>query len=183
MISDSELMQKLSVVFRHKGFSGASLADLAAATNLKRASLYHRFPEGKSQMAMEVLIAAKDQMMNYVLAALREDASAEIRISRMTERLNSFYLNGEQGCFLNVLASNIIQDNRLASEVKLILGLLIGEIEYFLQQTGFSKTLAQTRAQRIMMLLQGSLVMCRGMQSSKPFQDFIKNLKDELLKQ
>jgi len=56
-IEDDDLICKLTDVFRNVGYDGASLAVLADATGLKKASLYHRFPGGKEQMAEEVFKA------------------------------------------------------------------------------------------------------------------------------
>ena len=57
-IDDGELIARLSGVFRDVGYEGATLSALAAATGLQKASLYHRYPGGKQQMADEVLAAA-----------------------------------------------------------------------------------------------------------------------------
>jgi TetR/AcrR family transcriptional regulator, lmrAB and yxaGH operons repressor len=57
-ISEADLIGRLSLVFRDRGYEGAALADLASAAGLKKASLYHRFPGGKQQMAEEVMAAA-----------------------------------------------------------------------------------------------------------------------------
>ena len=54
-VSEEEVVQKLFQVFRLKGFDGASLSDLAEATGLKKASLYHRYPGGKQEMAAAVM--------------------------------------------------------------------------------------------------------------------------------
>ncbi|MEO0971892.1 MAG: helix-turn-helix domain-containing protein, partial [Pseudomonadota bacterium] len=54
-INDDDLLDRLSSVFREVGYEEASMALLASASGLKKASLYHRFPGGKEQMAREVL--------------------------------------------------------------------------------------------------------------------------------
>ncbi|GAY11436.1 helix-turn-helix domain-containing protein [Pseudonocardia sp. N23] len=50
-IEEGKLIDVLVSVFRDKGFDGTAIADLAAATGLQGASLYHRFPDGKEEMA------------------------------------------------------------------------------------------------------------------------------------
>ena len=49
---DEDVLAGLTEVFQSKGYEAASLQDLARATGLKKASLYHRFPGGKKQMAL-----------------------------------------------------------------------------------------------------------------------------------
>lgn len=49
------LLEQLVVVFRERGYEGATLVQLAAATGLGKASLYHHFPGGKAEMAAVLL--------------------------------------------------------------------------------------------------------------------------------
>jgi len=50
-VNEEELLDRLTSVFRTHGFEGASLSLISKATGLQRASLYHRFPGGKEEMA------------------------------------------------------------------------------------------------------------------------------------
>ena len=45
-----EVVERLLAVLRRDGFEGASLSVLSEATGLGRSSLYHHFPDGKSDM-------------------------------------------------------------------------------------------------------------------------------------
>ena len=83
-IDDGVLMDKLSAVFGDVGFQGASMAALAEATGLKKASLYHRFPDGKEQMAREVLLAAGDWMTENILTPLSNDTRAGSRVATLS---------------------------------------------------------------------------------------------------
>ena len=50
-VQDIEIIESLVKTFRSNGYEGTSLAELAKSTGLKKASLYHRFPDGKQEMA------------------------------------------------------------------------------------------------------------------------------------
>ena len=54
-ITENQLLERLTRVFQDHGYQGASLSLIAEATGLGRASLYHRFPGGKTDMAVAVL--------------------------------------------------------------------------------------------------------------------------------
>jgi AcrR family transcriptional regulator len=69
-IEEDDLIGRLARVFREVGFEGASLSILAQATGLQRASLYHRFPGGKQQMAEEVLTTTGAWLEAKVLQVL-----------------------------------------------------------------------------------------------------------------
>lgn len=179
-ISDAELLNRLSVVFRDVGYAGASLAELSKATGLKRASLYHRFPGGKEQMAREVLKAASEWIADNVLSLLKSEAPPRARIIAMAASLKSFYSGGKQACLLNMLSSAHIQSGPFTKQIKALFQALIDGLSAVLIEAGFDEVDAVARSERAVILLQGSLVLSRGMGSTRPFQTFLSTLPDEL---
>ncbi|NJN51594.1 MAG: helix-turn-helix transcriptional regulator [Gammaproteobacteria bacterium] len=79
------LIEQITEVFRLHGFAGATLAQLSAATGLKRASLYHHFPGGKADMANEALIAALTEMNDLALTRLAGPQGASLRLDGFIE--------------------------------------------------------------------------------------------------
>lgn len=179
-IGDEELLNRLSVVFRDVGYAGASLADLSEATGLKRASLYHRFPGGKEQMASEVLRTAGDWLAENVLAALKGEAPPRQRVVAMAAHLKSFYSGGKQACLLNMLSSAHIHGGPFARQIRAMFEALIDGLAALLREAGIEEAVAAARAERAVMLLQGSLVLSRGIGTTRPFHTFLTNLPDEL---
>ncbi len=180
-IEDDDLICKLTDVFRNVGYDGASLAVLADATGLKKASLYHRFPGGKEQMAEEVFKAAEAWLGDNVLAPLTGDAPPAERLQAMIDRLNAFYGGGKQACLLNTLASAHIRDGPFARRIRRAFKIWIDAIAEALTDAGLDEDTARARAQRAVMMIQGSLVLSRGMGTTKPFRDALAALADELL--
>jgi len=180
-IDDQELLQKLSGVFRDVGFSGASLAALSEATGLKKASLYHRFPDGKEQMAREVLLGTESWLSKHILTPLKTSAPPEERLHGMIRKLDEFYSGGKQACLLNMLSSAHIHQGPFTKLIKKILEAWITTLAAVLVDAGFDPSTARVRSQRAIALLQGSLVLSRGMGSTKPFRDFLDSLPIELL--
>lgn len=179
-IDDGELLARLSVAFRDVGYAGASMEMLSAATGLKKASLYHRFPGGKRQMAEEVLAAALNWYESNVLQVLRGADPPAARIEVVARRLDSFYGAGEQACLLNMLTSPRQQDGPFSAAIRLAFASLIDAFAVTLRDAGHSPQEADRRAQRMVMLLQGSLVVSRGLGSSEPFQAALKSLIEEI---
>lgn len=94
----------LVAVFRRDGYAGASLRDLAAATGLKAASLYHRFRAGKSDMALAALACAGEHFADLVITPLEGDGAPANRLAKSARGLVAVYAGGEQACLLAVLA-------------------------------------------------------------------------------
>lgn len=180
-IDEADLMARLSATFREFGFEGATLTILSKATGLKRASLYHRFPDGKEQMAREVLEAAGTWLEANVLAPLRDGGPPAERIGRMVEKLDEFYSGGRQACLLNLLSSARIHEGPFTRLIKQTFEAWIGALTTTLVDAGLTEATARARAERGVILLQGSLVLSRGTGDTRPFREFLKTLPNELL--
>jgi len=180
-IEEQELVGRLSRVFRDIGYEGASLAMLAAATGLKKASLYHRFPHGKQQMAEQVLAAALSWYATNILSPLAGQGSPAERIAMVVKNLDAFYASGRQACLLNMLASPHTDNGPFAAAIKRAFEALIKAFMALAREAGHAPAESRARAERAVMLLHGSLVMCRGLRSSKPFRVFLAALPGELL--
>lgn len=180
-LDDVELLQRLSLVFRDMGFEGATLAMLADATGLQKASLYHRFPEGKEQMAREVLQDAAAWLAENILALLRGPGRPRAKLRALTRRLDEFYSGGQQACLLNMLSSSRMAPGPFSKLIRGVFDAWVSTVSAFLLDAGVPRRVAEQRAERAMILLQGSLVYARGIGSTRPFKEFLKSLPDELL--
>lgn len=180
-IRDHELTQRLSGVFRDVGYEGASLALLSEKSGLKRASLYHRFPGGKQEMAEEVLAAALAWYQEHVLGPLNAAGPATVRIATVARELDGFYAGGRQACLLNMLASPHLESGPFPVSIKRAFEALMDAFARVAQDAGHAPDAARQRAQRAVMLLHGSLVLSRGLGSAAPFQAFLSGLAHELI--
>lgn len=180
-IGDEELIARLTTVFREAGYEGATLSMLSEATGLKKASLYHRFPQGKEQMAREVLDHAGAWLEENILAPLRGKGSPAARIEAMAKRLDEFYSGGRQACLLNMLSTSRIHDGPFTQMIQGVFEAWIGALSAVLLDAGLDKKVARSRSERAIMMLQGSLVYSRGVGSTRPFREFLKSLTAELL--
>lgn len=180
-IEDSVLYRRLSDVFRDVGYAGASLAMLSEATGLKKASLYHRFPGGKEQMAGEVMGNAEAWLTEHVLAPLRSGGPPRTRIQAMIRSLDEFYSGGRQACLLNMLSSPRDDSGPFARRIRSAFKAWIEALCAALADAGIDEDTARLRAERAIALVQGSLVLARGMGTTRPFRNCLANLERELL--
>ncbi|WP_264211092.1 TetR/AcrR family transcriptional regulator [Leisingera thetidis] len=63
------LIRAAARLFRDKGYTGTGLAELLAAAAAPKGSLYHHFPNGKSDLALAAAAWASDQMLELIDAA------------------------------------------------------------------------------------------------------------------
>lgn len=180
LISDEDLMRRLSCIFRDVGYSGASLAMLAEAAGLSKASLYHRFPGGKEQMAREVLDYTGGQFVEHVLSPLETDAAPQDKAKALSLKLDAFYESGLRACLLNMLSSPLSGEGPFSQQIKAMLIMLIDALSAVAMEAGASAEIARRRAERVVMLLQGSLVLSRGLGDAAPFRSCLETLENDL---
>ncbi|WP_299612457.1 TetR/AcrR family transcriptional regulator [uncultured Tateyamaria sp.] len=180
-IGEEDLIDALSRVFRDTGYEGATLSSLSQETGLQRASLYHRFPGGKEQMAQEVLAATESWLGENIFEPLKRDGSVDQRLQSMIHKLDELYSSGKQACILNMLSSAPDHDSPFAEPIKRIFDALIDTLAALAEERGFEEADARDRAERAVILLHGSLVLSRGTGSQRPFERFLETLPDELL--
>jgi len=181
-VGEAELLQRLGNVFRDVGYEGATLSMLAEATGLRKASLYHRFPGGKEQMAHEVLQHTANWLEENLLAPLRcSSISPQDRVVRMVRLLDEFYSGGEQDCLLNAMSMGRRAVRSFGPPIRGLIDEWVTALSSVLREAGLDRPSARTRAEQAMVGLQGSLVVSRGLGTTRPFKTFLKRLPEELL--
>lgn len=181
LIENDALIDLLSATFRDVGYEAASLALLSEATGLKKASLYHRFPGGKEQMGLEVLQEAGRWLTEHVLGPLAGEGSPRERITAMARELDAFYRGGKQACLLNLLSSTIGEASPFKASIRQMFEAFVDALASVVAEAGYSATTARDRAERGVALIQGSLVLARGLESTEPFRKALDALPGELL--
>lgn len=179
-IDDVELLERLTEIFRLHGYAGASLRLFTEATGLQRASLYHRFPGGKAEMAEAVLARADDWFVTYILAPLSEQGDPATRIRRMAKRLGKFYGGGSQSCLLDSLSLGEAE-NPLQQHVHRSFAAWLDALISVSREAGATPALARGRAEAALMQIQGGLVFARATGDRRPFRRLLAQLPAVLL--
>src|SRR5688572_13911936 len=105
LMSKDDVLARLMDTFRDRGYEGASLTELSAATGLTRSSLYHYFPGGKEQMGMEVLAHLDRELAESVYEPLRSSHTPARKLGAMIDAIDAFYEGGREACLLERLCT------------------------------------------------------------------------------
>jgi TetR/AcrR family transcriptional regulator, lmrAB and yxaGH operons repressor len=173
--SRQEIVKKLSEVFRRDSYNGASLADLAAAVDLGKASLYQKFPEGKAQMGAEVLSEIGRSLENEVLSALRQEGPLALRFNKMLAAVSNFYHGGQLSCLIDTLSlgeAGQLYRTALTEAIKQWEQALID----LAREAGQSAGQAATWAEEVLIMIEGSLVLARAKDDPSVFRRTLKRL-------
>ena len=176
-ILDTDMIAGLTKVFRDKGYEGASLNDLADVTGLKKASLYHRFPNGKQEMAESVLNTV-DQWVddNIFLPLMDENQPAKMRLKEALKNIGILYNGGENTCVLRAFS---MQGGLSLFEQQIKSGMekwisAFNALGISLQLTSIQ---SHQNAVQTLIELQGSLIVTRGLADTNIFESTLKNIE------
>ena len=89
-----DILEAAAQVFRQKGFHGASMADIAEAVSLQKASLYHHV-SSKQEILFELLDRALEMLLDRISPIARLDLPADERLCQMIRE------------YLQILAENM----------------------------------------------------------------------------
>jgi AcrR family transcriptional regulator len=180
-MAKAEVIPQLMAVFQQCGYEGASITRFSEATGLKRASLYHYFPKGKEEMADAVLDYVTQALKEQLLAPLRSDRPPIERIRGMNQNLNAFYQQGEQDCLLALLSVGAAHQ-LFHERVQQALNIWIESLAAVLVDAGITPMTACQRAEEAIALIQGALVLTRGLNNTEIFERILHQIPEALLR-
>ncbi|WP_420572136.1 TetR/AcrR family transcriptional regulator [Kordia sp.] len=181
-VLDNDILIGLTKVFRSNGYEGASLKELAEATGLKKASLYHRFPNGKQEMAEAVFSYISTWVKEHIFQPLQnEQHTAELRLKNGLDGIRKLYDNGNEVCIFRALS---MQTGLELFEQQINNG-MTQWIDAFTEigiVLGFTPTEASQHALQTLIEVQGSLIVTKGMDTISVFENTIKRIENRYLK-
>lgn len=175
-MTQPELVGKLSSVFSTHGYNGVTLADLAKAADLNKASLYHFFPEGKEAMAIATLEMVKSNVQENIVNVLTGNGSLKSRLKTALNNLDSFYDGGQKACLLELMNSSTTGKD-VKGLISQVFNMLIKGFNSFYAEAGFSKADSKVQAENTVIWIQGALVLSRGLNSKDPFKRQLKQIE------
>ena len=176
----ADLLPLISEVFRSHGYEGATLALIGKATGLGKGSLYHFFPDGKAQMAAEVLAEIDRWFEVNIFTALRKSDDPAEAIAEMTAGVDRYFRSGHRVCLVGVIALGASRDI-FANQVQDYFSRWHEALAQTLRRAGFSAGVARRRSADALLTIQGALVLARALDDVKVFGQAMADMKARLL--
>jgi TetR/AcrR family transcriptional repressor of lmrAB and yxaGH operons len=179
LLTKPEILDRLMLLFRQRGYDGASLTDIAEVTGLGKSSLYHHFPGGKAEMASEVM-AHLASRLEPALARVRGAGTPRSRLNDFLGVVEEVYDSGRLACLLERLCASADR-KRFAKPLRRTFEALLEAFEHLCLETGQQRTVAKTRAEEAVVRIQGSLVLAAGLDQPEVFVRTLGRIRDSLL--
>ncbi len=176
-VDDKALMEGLMAVLRAKGYDGASLNELASACGLQKASLYHRFPGGKKDIALAVLAFVGQWTEEHIFRVLRDETyPCGERLFLALKNTDIVYHSGEASCLLRALS----MDSGLelfGQTLKESMEKWIEAFQKLGQDWGLDESAARNLGMQVLIKIQGSLVVSKTLGDTTPFQNALGEIE------
>ncbi len=176
-LSRSDLLAKLSGVFRTYGFDGATMQDLSAASGLSKASLYHHFPGGKEEMAEKVLGEEGIRLQQLVLAPLKGEHPLDSLIASL-HGVAAFYSGDKPQCMMNSITLGSGKE-LFAKNVAVAVQAWRAQWAHAYRNVGATDAEAQSWADYAVERIQGALVVCRVQNSRTSLDRCLEELEGD----
>lgn len=176
---DAGIVDGLIRVFKHKGYDGASLSDLASAAGIAKASLYHRFPGGKPELGRTALAEAGRRFARLILKPLQTDAPAAERLRAMLDGVAAFYGTESPACLMNTLT---LGDGLplFGRDIRNTHNAWQKLIARALEELGLAEPEAMDEAEDIIARIQGALVLSRLSDRSDSLPAMLARIRRQL---
>ena len=164
-------------MYKRQGYEGTSLAELAKSTGLKKASLYHRFPKGKEEMANAVLAYIEEWVDVHIFEILLDESlPSEERLQKALVQIRNSYDNGKETCIFRALS--IGQSLELFDlQIKNGMYKWVSAFTKFGVAIGLSETKANESALHTLIKIQGSLIVTKVMSDLSIFESTLQEIE------
>ncbi|MEO1049274.1 MAG: TetR/AcrR family transcriptional regulator [Bacteroidota bacterium] len=177
-VDDGEMLERLFAVLRSKGYEGASLNDLSKASGLQKASLYHRFPGGKKEIGEAVLAYSEQWVRENIHNKLKDSSiTPEKRVVAAIAKIEELYDLGKNTCILRAMSMDAGIQLFLAP-IKRMMQEWIDTLSVLGNDMGMDRNTAHKKAIQTLTLIEGALVVSKGIGTTEAFEMAMQSIKD-----
>lgn len=179
MDSRQRMIETTLQLLRTQGLRATGMNQIVAESRAPRGSIYHHFPGGKEQLAIESLRTAGEIVAAKIEHALDSQAS----VARAVEVYSELY--GEEirqsdfarGCPVGNAAMDASATSPAIREVcDAIFVRWASLIAERLEREGVSKSEAHSLAEFVLASIEGALILCRARRSIQPLESVAARL-------
>ncbi|MBU6420293.1 MAG: TetR/AcrR family transcriptional regulator [Proteobacteria bacterium] len=173
----SEVLPLVAEAFRALGYEGASFSRITKLTGISKGSLFHFFPNGKEQMAAEVLTEINNWFVTNIYEPL-ETGEPVAALALMWAQTGRYFHSGGRVCLVGAFALDATRDYFQAAIhdyftrwVKALAGCL--------ERAGVNAAQAEAFAEHAVLSIQGALLLARATGDNAVFQRALARLAVE----
>jgi TetR/AcrR family transcriptional repressor of lmrAB and yxaGH operons len=163
-----KLVWTAAKLFQEKGFDGVGLNEILAAAGLPKGSLYHHFPNGKKDLALEAAALADREMLRIINDAFASAETYRHGVSTLFHKLAKLFelLCSHTGCPISEILFAGPDRREFRTKSASYFSGWIACIAGHAIRLGETEAAAQQQAERLFISLQGCWTLARANEDS-----------------
>lgn len=172
------LIRAAATLFRTRGYHGVGLSDLLQEAKAPKGSLYHHFPNGKSDLALAAATWASDEMLRLIAASFDGAASFKDGATTLCYKLAKLFdlANQWDACPISATLFEGPDNEEFRAHAELIFEGWIAEVRDQATRLDVPEGDAQSMAEHLFMLIQGGWTLARTRRQSDVLRKLTKQL-------
>lgn len=159
-----KIVRASAQLLRQRGYAATGLADIIATSGAPKGSLYHYFPGGKDDIAVEALRYASGKVQATLMELGAEQPSAAAMLRRYGVLVAGWMADSQfrDGCpIATTLLETAAEKSTTAEAGRLAFASWTGVLRDKLQSEGAAPARAESLARLAIMALEGALIFAR----------------------
>lgn len=158
------LIRTAADMFRKHGYHGVGLNDLLTEAKAPKGSLYHHFPNGKSDLAMAAATWASDSMLRIIAESFAEAPNFEDGATTLCHKLAKLFdLTGHwEGCPIGATLFEGPENEGFRTHSEHLYNGWITEVQDHADRFGLTSDQAEQKAEKMFILIQGGWQLARA---------------------
>lgn len=163
----TRLVTTAARLFRAKGYHGVGLAEILAEAQAPKGSLYHHFPDGKTDLALAAADWAGDGMLQIIADAFGAARDYRDGATTLCHKLAKFFdIFGGDGCPVTMVLFDGASNESFTGRADTIFDDWIRAIADQAIRFGASEAVALDQAETLLVAIQGAWVLGRARRDS-----------------
>jgi AcrR family transcriptional regulator len=171
------MVRSAASLIRSRGVSATSLADVLADSGAPRGSIYHHFPEGKTQLAEDAIRWTSERLLAHLRAGTPSGPSDVLERFIDVWRGTVVASAGTAGCVVAGVAIDTVPEETGVMElVRATFRSWAGVLAEQLQDAGVPPQRAKPIAMATLAGMEGALILCRAEGNVRPLDAVAEEL-------
>ncbi|MCA0871718.1 TetR/AcrR family transcriptional regulator [Seohaeicola saemankumensis] len=172
------LIRAAAELFRSRGYNGVGVSEVLSRAKAPKGSLYHHFPNGKSDLALAASTWASDGMLRLIAASFEPAECFDDGVVTLCHKLAKFFDSKDMwgGCPITSTLFEGPATEDFRAHARYLVDGWIAEVEHHARRLGVPANQAAATAEHLYMLVQGGWQLAKARQQS----DVLRHLPAQL---
>lgn len=169
-----KMIRAAAELFQRQGYHGTGMAEILARSGAPKGSIYHHFPQGKEQIALEAVAYAGKEIRAMVARCFASSSSADEALGCLATSLAKWFDTAPNGTGCPI-AAVLLDTSGSSPTLRHACGKVFegwaDEIRAAALRWGYAAEGASSIASATVINMEGAWLMARASGSSEPFFD------------